>query len=68
MTSNKKINCGHYFCLPSTKIVVNMVVASYPLSSQAPTPVEVELCCDNIDFAIVQATHTGYCGAFNECI
>jgi hypothetical protein len=24
------------------------VVASYPLSSQAPTPVEVELGCDNI--------------------
>jgi hypothetical protein len=25
-----------------------VVVASYPLSSQAPTPVEVELGCDNI--------------------
>ena len=25
-----------------------MVVASYPLSSQAPTPVEVELGCDNL--------------------
>jgi hypothetical protein len=24
------------------------VVGSYPLSSQAPTPVEVELGCDNI--------------------
>jgi hypothetical protein len=24
-----------------------VVVASYPLSSQAPTPVEVELGCDN---------------------
>jgi hypothetical protein len=27
--------------------VVGGVVASYPLSSQAPTPVEVELGCDN---------------------
>jgi hypothetical protein len=27
---------------------VGGVVASYPLLSQAPTPVEVELGCDNI--------------------
>jgi hypothetical protein len=29
-----------------------VVVASYPLSSQAPTPVEVELGCDNIPTTI----------------
>jgi hypothetical protein len=29
-------------------VVVVGWVASYPLSSQAPTPVEVELGCDNI--------------------
>ena len=28
-------------------VVGGVVVASYPLSSQAPTPVEVELGCDN---------------------
>ena len=28
------------------------VVGSYPLSSQAPTPVEVELGCDNLHFKV----------------
>ena len=30
------------------KVPGSVVVGSYPLSSQAPTHVEVELCCDNV--------------------
>jgi hypothetical protein len=44
-------------CLKSSWWVV-VVVASYPLLSLAPTPVEVELGCDNKLFYQFQATHT----------
>ena len=35
-------------CLKSSCVVVGGVVGSYPLLSLTPTPVEVELGCDNL--------------------
>ena len=44
------------------------VVASYPLLSQAPTPVEVELGCDNINVFSVQTLRSFATDLSQECV